>query len=73
MSFAGGSTGLKPVTTVRYYKGNVGLLINQSEMINPDGCQRGEWYLAFGPSKLYGNGRFNHGIPFQATPVGLLC
>jgi len=53
---------------VHYYKGHVGLLINQSGMINPDGCQRGEWYLAFGPSKLYGNGRFNHGIPFKRYP-----
>lgn len=44
-SFAGGMTELKPVTSVHYYKGHFGLLLNQSGMINPDGCQRNEWYI----------------------------
>lgn len=45
MSFAGGNTELKAVTGLNYYKGHVGLLLNQSEMINPDSCQRVDWYI----------------------------
>jgi hypothetical protein len=42
---AGGSTALIPVTSFHYYKGHVGLLINQASMTNPDKCARGEWYI----------------------------
>lgn len=44
-SFAGGNTPLIPVTSFHYYKGHVGLLINQASMTNPDNCPRGEWYI----------------------------
>lgn len=42
---AGGTTTPGPVSQFHYFKGHIGLLVNQATMINPDACQRSDWYI----------------------------
>lgn len=44
-SYAGGNGAAAAVTTFHYYNGHIGLLIAQNVMVNPDNCERSEYYI----------------------------
>lgn len=44
-SHAGGSSPAEVITTFLYFNGHVGLLVIQPTMINPDNCERSDFYM----------------------------
>jgi hypothetical protein len=42
---AGGTTNASPIVQFHYFKGHIGLLVKQATMINPDACERNDWYI----------------------------
>jgi hypothetical protein len=42
---AGGSGPNGRVTNFTYFRGHIGLLVQQPQMINPDGCPRSDLYI----------------------------
>lgn len=53
-SQAGGSTQSTLVKHILYYEGHVGaLIITNTAMINPDGCQRSDYYILRNSHPMY--------------------
>lgn len=42
---SGGTTDAGPISHFQYFKGHIGLLVKQPAMINPDACERTDWYI----------------------------
>lgn len=42
---AGGTTNAQPISHFEYFNGHIGLLVKHPNMINPDACERSDWYM----------------------------
>jgi len=44
-SGAAGNSNVAAISHFHYFKSHIGLLIKQTSMVNPDACDRNDWYM----------------------------
>ncbi|QKY11978.1 hypothetical protein [Janthinobacterium lividum] len=44
-SYAAGNSDIAAISKFHYFKGHIGLLVKQTSMVNPDICDRTDWYI----------------------------
>jgi len=44
-AYATGNSNVAAISQFHYFKGHIGLLVKQSSMVNPDACDRTDWYM----------------------------
>lgn len=45
LSHAAGYSNTAPIFQFQYYKAHIGLMVRQQAMLNPDACERSDWYI----------------------------
>ena len=43
--YAAGNSNVEAISRFHYFKGHIGLLVKQASMVNPDSCERNDWYM----------------------------